>query len=70
MLAIFAKDRSFEWEHQFRKVCMACNSSVQSSTGYRHFYLMFGCLEHLPVDIMYSTREQVPQPHGEYAGNL
>jgi len=31
---------------------------------------MFGCQAHLPVDIMYSTREQALQSHGEYARDL
>ena len=42
VLSACAKDHPFEWEHYIRKVCMAYNSSVQASTGYMPFYLMFG----------------------------
>jgi len=31
---------------------------------------MFGCQANLPVDIIYSTREQALQPHGENARDL
>ena len=70
MLAICAKDHPVEWEHHIQKVCMVYNSSVQSSTGYIPFYLMFGCQARLPVDIMCSTREQAPQSQCEYARDL
>ena len=42
MLATTAKDHPLNWEGQLRKVCMAYNTSVQATTGYTPFYLMFG----------------------------
>ena len=42
MLATCAEGHPFDWEQQLRKVCMAYNTSVQSSTGFTPFYLMFG----------------------------
>ena len=53
MLSTCTHDSPFDWEHHLRKVCMAYNSSVQSSTGYSPFYLMFGHQAQLPVDIIY-----------------
>jgi len=67
MLATCAKDHPFEWEDYIRKVCMAYNSSVQSSTGYTPFYLMFGRQARLPIDVLYGTREDSYQSHGNYA---
>ena len=67
MLATCAKDHPFDWEHYIRKVCMAYNSSIQSSTGYTPFYLMFGRQARLPIDVLYGTREESYQCQGEYA---
>jgi len=57
MLATCASDHPFDWENYIRKMCMAYNSSVQSSTGYTPFYLMFGWQARLPLDTMYGTEE-------------
>ena len=67
MLATFIKDCPFEWEHHIWKVWMAYNSSLQSSTGYTPFYLMFGRQARLPVDIMYGTSTQQSSSPGEHA---
>ena len=67
MLATCAKDHPFDWKHYIRKVCMAYNSSIQSSTGYAPFYLMFGRQARLPIDFLYGTREESLQSQGEYA---
>ena len=67
MLATCTKDHSLDWEHHIQPVCMAYNSSIQSSTSYTPFYLMFGRQARLPVDVMYRPIEQPLQSYGEYA---
>jgi len=42
---------------------MAYNSSVQASTGFTPFYLMFGWQGKLTVDIIYGTSRIEPQPY-------
>ena len=71
MLATCTKDHPFDWENYIRKVCMAYNTSVQCSTGYTPFYLMFGRQARILVDIMYDTANTTtPQTPGEYATAL
>ena len=42
MLATCAADHRFDWEKHIRKVFMVYNVSVQASTSYKSFYIMFG----------------------------
>ena len=72
MLATSTDKHPFDWEQQLRNVCMAYNSSVQSSTGFTPFYLMFGRQASLPVDIIYgtSTPDNEDQGVGQFAINL
>lgn len=70
MLATHCKDQPWDWEQHIRKVCMAYNTSVNSTTGYTPFYLMFGRQARLPVDVMYGdTPTDSPSP-SEYAVKL
>ena len=70
MLATTCKDNPFNWDKHIRKVCMAYNSSVHSSTGYTPFFLMFGRQSRLPVDLMYgATQNQTDSPN-EFAIRL
>ena len=68
MLATCA-EHPFMWEEHVKKVCMAYNSSIQSSTIYSPFFLMFGRKPRLPVDVMYSTGE-VERDVPEYVATL
>ena len=58
MLATCAQKNPFDWETHVKKMCMAYNSSVQSSTGYSPFYLMFGRRPRIPVDILCGTGQE------------
>ena len=42
MLSTTIKDHQDTWEDHVQAVCLAYNTSVQSTTGYTPFYLMFG----------------------------
>ena len=42
MLSTSIKDHRATWEDHVRAVCIAYNTSVQPTTGFTPFYLMFG----------------------------
>ena len=70
MLATCAKDNPLDWESYIRKVCMAYNTSVQASTGYTPFFLMFGRQARIPVDVMYGSPNSSQHTVNEYAATL
>ena len=70
MLATCASDHPFDWEQYIRKVCMAYNSSVQASTGYTPFYLMFWRQARLPLDVLYGTCEPAMHSPSVHATTL
>jgi len=70
MLATCAKEDPLDWESHIRKVCMAYNSSVQTSTGYTPFFLMFGRLPRMPADVMFGTLPSTAESVHDYAAQL
>ena len=58
LLATCTEEHPFHWEEYLCKVCMAYNTSKQSTTGYSPFYLMFGRNARLPIDVMYVSDNQ------------
>ena len=68
MLATTVQSHPLKWEGHIRKVCMAYNTSIQATTGYSPFYLMFGRNARLPVDVMFPTKKPAAGvSYGEYA---
>ena len=53
MLSIVVDEHPQTWESHLRAVCMAYNTSIQPTTGYSPYFLMFGWKARLPIDIMY-----------------
>ena len=72
MLATTTRENAFDWENQIRKVCMAYNTSVYSSTGFTPFFLMFGRQAKLPIDLMYGPPYDTTDPThvSDYAVHL
>ena len=71
MLSTTIDEHPFEWEDHLRKVCFAYNTSVQATTGYSPYFLMFGREARLPVDLLYQTdpgRNELTIP--EYVSKL
>ena len=53
MLATAVLERHFEWEDHLHHLCMVYNSSIQATTKYTPFYLMFGRQAKMPIDVVY-----------------
>ena len=67
MLAMTTADHPSQWECHLRSLCMAYNTSIQSTTGYTPFYLMLGRQARMPVEIMYGSPTLPVRPVTEYA---
>ena len=60
MLLTCLEEHSPEWDLALPKLCMAYNSSKQSTTS--PFFLMFGREACLPVDLLYASDPDVNPP--------
>ena len=70
MLAMATSEYPSQWNSHLRNLCMAYNTSVQPTTGFSPFYLMFGRQARVPIDIMYGTPTPPMTPVTEYAACL
>ena len=70
MLATTTRDHPTDWESHINKVCMAYNTSIQLTTAYTPFYLMFRRQARIPADIMYGTDRPPNSTPAEYAAEL
>ena len=70
MLATAVEDKAMNWDSHLRRLCIAYNSSIQPTTGYTPFYLMFGRQVRMPVDIMYGTPNPELTTPSKYAAEL
>ena len=71
MLAITIADYPQDWEELLPKLCLAYNSSVQATTGFTPFFLMFGRQVSLPVDVMFGTSTEMSEKSlDHYAASL
>lgn len=46
------KDKQ-HWPQQIQSLTFAYNATIHETTGYAPFFLMFGCVPRLPVDVMF-----------------
>ena len=69
MLATAANENPFNWEEHLRPLCMAYNTSVQSTTGFSPFSLMFGHQVWMPMDVLYGSPNDEKTP-SEHAASL
>ena len=70
MLSTLIGEYHDTWEEHIRSVCMAYNTSIQPTTGYSPFFLMFGRQARLPIDIAYGTQQVTPTGKHQYVCDL
>ena len=70
MLSTSIKDHQGTWKDHVRAVYMAYNTSVQPTTGFTPFYLMFGRQACIPVDVMFGSSPVANMSQSDYATTL
>ena len=56
MLKTLNETEKFRWKDHFPKLVFAYNSTINKSTGYSPFFLMFGQSSKLPVDSIFDIQ--------------
>ena len=70
MLFTAVADHPWNWEDFLRPLYYAYNTSVQASTGFTPFFLMYGRQARLPVDLAFQFPTMQPVLHNDYVTNL
>ena len=70
MLSTVVDGHPQTWESHLRAVCMAYNTSIQPTTGYSPFLLMFGRKARLPIDIVYGTAQPDNLPVDSFVNDM
>ena len=70
MLATAVREHPFKWEEHPCRLCLAYNTSVNPTTGYSPFFLMFDRQVHMPVEIMYGSPTQRETTVPQYVADL
>lgn len=65
MLATTVKDNEGIWEDHIQMVCLVYDTSMQQTTGYTPFYLMYAREVRIPVDVMFGSNLPEDMPHHE-----
>ena len=70
MLSTVVDGHPQTWESHLRALCMAYNTSIQPTTGYSPFFLMFGRKARLPIDIVYAIAQTDNLPMDTFVNDM